>query len=269
MKPSIAVQSDCGVASTTFAKFTGMVQRIAPNTDVVENNLSFETGNARQVAAYLYTLIPFWPENTIFVSLMNNDRKIAVRLANGRILMGSDDGFITMGIHHFGFDNARLISLEKFGDDAFTLARCSASLVNGMPFEEIGEELKLEDLNLFVIPESHIEKGLAEGVVTMLLKTFGNLTFSIETDDFEKTGIQHGDLVKVTITRNEQVVYEEEMTYQPSFGFVGIGAPIIFNGSAGYMDIGLNQENFITECIPEILEDDPELYKVRIEKIGE
>ena len=112
MKPSIVVQADCGPQSTLFAKFAGVVETMAPHTDVVDSNLCFEQGNARMVAAYLYTMIPFWPEHTIFVTLMNSQRKIAIRLKNGRILLGSDDGFASMGIYAFGFDSAREVDLD-------------------------------------------------------------------------------------------------------------------------------------------------------------
>ena len=87
----------------------------------------------------------------------------------------------------------------------------------------------------------------------MLLKTFGNITFSIGTDEFEKTGIRTGDAVRVTFTRDGKVEWQAEMTYQPSFGYVPEGDPVVFNGSSGYMDIGLNRKSFIAECIPQIL----------------
>lgn len=102
----------------------------------------------------------------------------------------------------------------------------------------------------------------------MLLKNFGNLTFTIGTDEFEDTGIRTGDRIRVTFTRNGEIQYDEEMTYQPSFGYVPVGDPVVFNGSSGYMDIGLNMKSFIDECIPQILDcPDPGEFKVRIEKI--
>ena len=268
MKPSVVIQSDCGYASTTFAKFAGMIETIAPHTDVVETNLSFEKGDSLPMSAYLYTLVPFWRDGTIFVSLMNDERKVAIQLENNSILLGSDDGFSTMCIEHFGFKGARLLSTKQFQDDEFILARASASLVNGLSFEELGEELTLEELNLFHLPPVRIEEGLAEGVIAMLLKSFGNLTFNIATDDFERTNIKHGDTVKVTISKEGNTVYEDIMTYQPSFGYVEVGKPVVFNGSAGYMDIGLNLKSFINECLPELLENDPTQYNVRIERLG-
>jgi S-adenosylmethionine hydrolase len=60
------------------------------------------------------------------------------------------------------------------------------------------------------------------------------------------------------------------MTYQPSFGYVPVGDPVVFNGSSGYMDIGLNMKSFIDTCLPQIIDSpDPGEFKVVIEKIGE
>ena len=46
------------------------------------------------------------------------------------------------------------------------------------------------------------------------------------------------------------------------------GDPVIFNGSSGYLDIGLNRKSFIDEALPQILEaPDPLEFHVRIEKV--
>ncbi|MBQ5341092.1 MAG: hypothetical protein J6W57_03710, partial [Oscillospiraceae bacterium] len=122
----------------------------------------------------------------------------------------------------------------------------------------------------FTIPKAIIRDGYAEGEVGMLLRTFGNITFTIGTDEFEDTGIVTGDRVRVTFTRNGNTEYQKEMTYQPSFGYVPVGDPVVFNGSSGYMDIGLNMKSFIDTCLPQIIDSpDPGEFKVVIEKIGE
>ena len=71
-----------------------------------------------------------------------------------------------------------------------------------------------------------------------------------------------------TFTCNDEVVWEKIVPYKPSFGYVDEGEAVVFNGSSGYMDIGLNKRSFIDECIPEILKaDNIGNYKVRIEKV--
>lgn len=269
MKPSIVIHCDSGLYSTEFAKLAGVIETRVPDLDIVLANPAFEEGNVPQVSAFLFTTVPFYPENSIFVSTVGKGRAIAVRIDNGSIILSYDNGTATMVCKHFGFKEARLLSNE-YGNDGMELARCAADLANGLEFAMVGPELKKEDIVFFEMPKARIEEGLAEGEVGMLLRSFGNITFTIGTDEFEGTKIKHGDLVKVTFTYQNKTVYEETMPYQPSFGYVPHGMPVVFNGSSGYMDIGLNMESFIDTCIPGILKiDNPGDYKVRIEKIGE
>ena len=263
----VVIHSDSGTASTFYAKAAGIIESIAPGTDAVDASQGFYKGDVAAVAAYLYTTVPFWPEGTVFLSFVGQGRAVAVRLKGGSVIISPDNGAATMCIDLMGFDSARLIDTERFGSDGWESARCAATLASGTLFTDIGEEIGLDEVVLLRKQESRIEDGLAEGEVSMLLRNFGNITFSIGTDEFEKTGIATGDEVEVTFQRNGEVQYRGVMTYQPSFGYVPEGAPVIFNGSSGYMDIGLNMRSFIEECIPQILDaDDPSEFKVRIEK---
>ncbi|MBQ1508339.1 MAG: SAM-dependent chlorinase/fluorinase [Erysipelotrichaceae bacterium] len=264
MKPSVVIHADLS-DRYTFIKAAGIIEGLSPNSDVVSANLSFEEGNVPMVSAYLFTTVPFWPAGTVFLSFVGEGDPIALKLSNGTILLCPNNGTVSMSLELFGLSAAR-----KLTDEKWSLAKAAASLLNGVPFEELGEALPLEDVTIFRIPEAHIEEGLAEGAVGMLLKTFGNITFTIKTDDFEKTLIATGDEVRVTISHDGKTVYEKDMTYQPSFGYVPVGDPVVFNGSSGYMDIGLNQDSFIDRCLPELLTaEDIGSYHVRIEKKGD
>lgn len=268
MKPSIVIHYDHGLGSTLYAKLAGIIQTISPSTEVVEANLAIEKGNTPMLSAYLYTSVPFWPDNTIFISIVGKGKPVAVFLPNGSCILSYDNGDASFTCHHFGFDSAYEIDTDTYGNDELCFARVAAHLVKGMNRSSIGKQLTKEEVTFFQMPQAHIEKGLAQGEIAMLLRTFGNITFTIGTDEFEDTGIVHGDVVHVTITRNDIVEYEADMSFQPSFGYVEEGAPLIFNGSSGYLDIGLNRRNFIEQCLPQIIDaEDPSEFKVTIQKI--
>lgn len=268
-RPAVVLFLDSGDASTQYAKAAGLIQRLQPHTNVSAGQLNFEKGNVRQVSAFLFTTVPFWPAGTVFISLVGKGRPVAAVLGNGSIILSPDNGTATMSAVTAGLKEVFLVDTERYGDDEWTLVRCGAALAGGGT-ETAGPKLPPDELRMLALPASHTGEGLAEGSVGMLLKTFGNITFSIPTADFEKTGIRTGDTVLVTITRDGKTEYREKMTYQPSFGYVPEGEPVIFNGSSGYMDIGLNRDSFIRKCLPQILEaEDPEVFKVRIEKTDE
>ena len=268
MKPSVIIHNDCERGSVEFAKLAGIINTVSQNSDVVDANQYFEKDNAAMTGAYLFTTVPFWPEGSIFLSLVGQGRSIAVVLNNSSIIVTRDNGTVTMCHDSIGMKEAYLLN-DEYSDD-YGMAKACGLLINGKGLSELGTETDPENIMIFRIPEARISEGRAEGAVGMLLKTFGNITFTIKTEDFEKTGIKKDDKLHVVFTRDGKIVYDEKMTYQPSFGYVGIGEPVVFNGSSGYMDIGLNQRSFIETCLPEILDSkDITEYKVLIERIGD
>ncbi len=265
---SVVIHSDAGTASTFFARAAGIVETVSPGTDAVDASQNFEKDNAAMVSAYLYTSVPFWPDGTVFLSMVGSGEPIAVRLRNGSYIVSPNNGTATMSAGLLGFDSSRHIDPDLYGSDGWEAVRCAAALAGGASFESIGPLVAEGGTVFFSMEKAVIGEGYAEGAVGMLLRNFGNITFTIGTDEFEDTGIRTGDRVRVTFTRNGEVQYDEDMTYQPSFGYVPVGDPVVFNGSSGYMDIGLNMKSFIDECIPQILDcPDPGEFKVRIEKI--
>ena len=266
MSRSIVLHSSMADDPLSFIKIAGILRSHAPGCEVVDANSYFEKDNVRQLSAYLFTTVPFWPSGTVFLSNIGKGKGILTEFNNGTFLISPDNGTATMTVDNFGYKRAFLLAPEFAGKDGLALA--AAELASGKKPEEIGT-LMTESIQLFRIPEARIEDGLAVGEVGMLLKTFGNITFTIKTDDFEKTKIQIDDMVHVTFTHHEETVWERTVPYEPSFGYVEVGEAVVFNGSSGYMDIGLNQRSFIEECIPEILkEEDIGSYKVRIERVG-
>lgn len=267
MKPSIVVHNDSDLGSVEFAKIAGIINSISENTDVVDANQYYEKDNALLVSAYLFTTVPFWPSGTIFLSLVGKGKAIAAVLNNDSVIVCRDNGTVSMCDDEIGIKQVYALK-DEYDKDDYSLAKACADLVNSNDLSAVGTEIDKKDIYIYKIPESEISDGIARGAIGMLLKTFGNITFTIKTADFEKTGIKKDDLLDVTISQDNNVVYHEKMTYQPSFGYVEVGKPLIFNGSSGYMDIGLNQRSFINECLPELLESKNITdYKVSIERI--
>jgi S-adenosylmethionine hydrolase len=80
--------------------------------------------------------------------------------------------------------------------------------------------------------------------VLSVLENFGNLNLTVSIEEFEKTGIRFGETVHVTLERDGTAAFDSMIPYDRSFGYAALGAPILFNGSTGYIGLGLNQESF-------------------------
>ncbi len=271
------VFTDCGPSGLEWAKIAGLTEKTIPGKEVTYGSLTMP--DPLTTSAFLYTTVPFWPEGTVFLSVptaylnrsaSNAVHAVAVKLKNGSYIVSPNDGTSTICANLLGVEAVRAIDFtlpwNNGLEDGFGLVRLGALLSESLPFEDVGSLLPAEELFQFQIPRASICEGVAEGQVFMLLKTFGNLTFTIGVDEFENTGIRHGDPVHVTFTKDGSTVWEADTSYQPSFGYVPEYEPVIFNGSSGYLDIGLNKHSFIARCLPQIVNDDPLAYHVRIEK---
>ena len=268
--------TDCGPAGLEWAKMAGLTEKTVPEKEVTYGSLTMP--DPLTTSSFLYSTVPFWPEGTVFLSAPSACLKkpvaeihaVCVKLQNGSYILSPNDGAATICARLIGVSEVRSVDFtmpwNNGLEDGFALVRLGALLSETLTFESIGPVLPADELFLFNIAPAKISEGVAEGQVFMLLKTFGNLTFTIGTDEFENTGIRHGDPVHVTFTKDGKTVWEADTTFQPSFGYVPEGEPVIFNGSSGYLDIGLNKHSFIARCLPQIAEDDPLAYYVRIEK---
>ena len=175
---SVVIHSDRGTGDTLFAKIAGTILSITPGCDVVDGSQGMEKDNVRQISAYLFTTVPFWPDGTLFLSCVGDGDPIAVRLKNGSVILSPNNGTATMCVDSLGMESARYPSKEAFGDDDYSLARCAAALAGGEAFADIGPEAGSGTV-FYSMPRADIREGYARGEVAMLLKTFGNITFSI------------------------------------------------------------------------------------------
>jgi S-adenosylmethionine hydrolase len=125
---------------------------------------------------------------------------------------------------------------------AYTAGRLAAGIIG---FPEVGPAYPLEEIQSFPLENPEIREGAIQGIITMADHHFGNAYTNIGTPEFEGLGLGYGDQVKITITRGEREVFSSKVLYHRSFGFVGLREPILYNGSTGYMILGLNGASMV------------------------
>lgn len=274
MGTSIVLLSDFGGADPRTAAMTGVIKNIDGKLDVYPANIWIAPQDLRMASGVLYSAAPFWPAGTVFLTEVRRrgqepQRELALRLPNGCLVLAPDNGVATMPILTLGVEEIRAVRpalLQGEYPTAALAGRLAAGLV-GM--EELGERVGPGDIRQFDLTPARISEGLAEGAIAMIMRNFGNLTCNISIDEFEATGIRSGDMVRLTVTRNGEALFDREALYHRSFGFAEPGAPIVFNGSTGFMGFGLNQASFVAAHLPGIEDEGVDVfdYKVRIEKV--
>ena len=179
------------------------------------------------------------------------------KLSDGNYIITPDNGTLTHLYYFVGIDAVREIDetgnrykgteeVAVFhGRDrfAYTAAKLASGIID---FEGVGPEYPVEDIIVFPkkLVIADIEGDTAKGIVASVGDPFGSIVFNISVKDFVKAGFAHGDMVHVLLQHKGETVYEQEVLYHKSFGFVPEGDPIIFNSSSTYVSLGLNMASF-------------------------
>ncbi len=259
--PTIVMMTDFGTDNISVCAMKGVCSSVCTDLVTVDLTHSVEPFNTFEASSYLLYVEPFWPKGTIFVSVVDpgvgTKRKACVaKLKDGNFVVTPDNGTLTHLYYEVGIQEVREIdeginrlSSTKntsifHGRDLF--AYCAAKLAaNVISYEEVGPSYPIEEIvlhdNLY---KPTLKKHCATGIITAIFKHFGNVFTNIYFEDFNKAGFNEGDYIDVKISYQDEIIFNQQVLYQKSFGYVQINQPIIFNGSNLVICLALNQGNF-------------------------
>lgn len=261
MKPAIVMQTDFTKDTPAVCTMYGVCQMIDPTLRVFDNTHAIPSFDTYQASDALYSVVEFWDPGTVFVSVVDptvgTDRKACVaKLKNGSYVVSPDNGSLTHVKKYFGIDEVRVIdettnrlkTTKKVsifhGRDLF--AYCAGKLASGkISYEEVGPAYPVEEIIEHEIVEPYLDGEKIVGMIATLDTHFGLVSSNIMCDVFEEKGIVIGDKLEVIVTHCGNTVYKEIVMFQPSFGYVDIGEPVIVISENQMMQIAINQRNLI------------------------
>lgn len=279
MKPCIVLQTDFGLSTGLPASMNAVITKVDPEIRIYDLCHEVREYDIRQASSLLYSTYPYWPDGTVFVSVVDpgvgTTRKSCVaKLKNGSYLITPDNGTLSylydeiVEVREIDESINRLPGSDNHhtfhGRDvyAYTAARLASGLIT---YEEVGPEYPVADVIHFPLPAAAIVDGAACGEVTGAHDHFGNVGISIPNEMIAEIGVDVGDYVRVEIIKDDKTLYDKKMLFHKSFGWVEPGEPILNQCSNDYVEISINQGSFCALELPELLEEyDVSKYKVRI-----
>ncbi|MBQ6452533.1 MAG: SAM-dependent chlorinase/fluorinase [Solobacterium sp.] len=283
MKPFVVLQSDFGVSTGLPASMTAVITKIDPEIRIYDLCHEVREYDMRQAGRILLSTYPYWPEGTIFVSVVDpgvgtSRRSCAALLDNGSVIITPDNGTLSYVYDHIAEVREIDETVNRLpGSDthhtfhgrdvyAYTAGRLASGIIT---FAGVGLAYPVEEIVHFAMPVSQIVDGTAVGEVTGAHDHFGNVGISIPNEMIKEIGIGLGDFARVTIEKDGNVLYDKPMMFHRSFGWVAPGEPILNESSNDYVEISINQGNFCELELPELLESyDLSAYKVKISPVG-
>lgn len=256
----LVFQSDFGLVDGAVSAMYGVAYTVEPRLNIHDLTHDITPYNIWEASYRLIQTIRYWPQGTIFVSVVDpgvgSDRKsVVVKTASGHYVVTPDNGTLTHIIRFDGIEAVREIDehvnrLPRSGESytfhgrdvfAYTGARLAAGIID---FEGVGPEMKPEDLVRLPIIEPRLEGNAVCGTIDVLDVRFGSLWTNIPRTLFLQTGIQYGDRVSITIENDTRCVYRNIILFAKSFADVYMGEALAYVNSLDCMAVAINQGSF-------------------------
>ncbi|QED46132.1 SAM hydrolase/SAM-dependent halogenase family protein [Cytobacillus dafuensis] len=260
MNSHLILQSDFGISDGAVSAMYGVAISVNPSLKVYDLTHDIPQYNIWEASYRLYQTISYWPEESVFVSVVDpgvgsERRSIVVKTAKNQYIVTPDNGTLTHIKESIGIVKARMIDetvnrLPNSGESytfhgrdvyAFTGARLASNIIT---FEQVGPEVPVDSIIELPKTNASIEQGSLQGNIDILDVRFGNLWTNIDRTLFKKLDVDYGDSFEVTIENDTRQVYKNIMTYGRSFADSHLGEPLLFVNSLDKIGVAINQGSF-------------------------
>ena len=226
----------------------GVIRSIDPEVSIIDITHGIRHYAVRQGALVLRNTLPYMPVG-VHVAVVDPQvgterRALALRTADGRILVGPDNGVLSLAWQRCGgvelaVDISRSphrlepVSASFHGRDIF--APVAAHLASGAELADAGEPVDPTELAVVDLPTPHAEGGLLVAHA-LVVDRFGNVALDADHDDTAGTGITLGSTVE--IQAGEELYLA---TYTQTFADVRPGELIVYEDAYRTLAVAINR----------------------------
>jgi S-adenosyl-L-methionine hydrolase (adenosine-forming) len=209
--PVITFLSDYGLTDDFVGICHGVIAGICPAARVIDLTHGIPRHDVRAGAIVLSEALAYLPIG-VHLAVVDPDvgaerRAIALRLADGRLLVGPDNGLLSLAARAGGgiaeaVDIARSrhrlqpVSATFHGRDIF--APVAAALAAGAPLAETGEPLDPAEVVSITLPQP-TRDGDALVAHVRYIDRFGNLQLTAGHEDLTQTGLKLGRAARIEL----------------------------------------------------------------------
>src|SRR3954452_14139905 len=246
--PVITLLTDYGADSEFPGVCRGVIARICPAATVVDITHGITRHDIRHGALVLRNTLPYMPPG-VHVAVVDPQvgterRAIAVRTANGRVLVGPDNGLLSLAWERcdgveIAVDITRSphrlepVSATFHGRDIF--APVAAHLAAGAELADAGDPLDPDTLERVELPEPR-EEGDSVVAHALVLDHFGNVGLNVDHHRLAGTGITLGGRVAVEAGGERYVA-----TYAQTFADVEPGELLVYQDAYRTLALAINR----------------------------
>ena len=226
----------------------GVIRTIDPDAQIVDITHGVRRYAVRQGALLLRNTLPYTPVG-VHVAIVDPQvgterRAVALRTADGRLLVGPDNGLLNLAWERCGgvelaVDVSRSphrlepVSATFHGRDIF--APVAAHLALGAALEDAGDPLDPSDLATVELPQPRVEDG-AVVAHALVIDRFGNAALNVGHEDMAGTAITLGGTVELEVADERYLA-----TYAQTFADVSPGELIVYEDAYRTLAVAINR----------------------------
>lgn len=234
----ICLMTDFGIDDIYVGIMKGVIKNIAPEVPIIDLTHSIEPYNIMQAGFVLSQALPYFPENTIFITVIDpgvgTDRASIICRIDNKSVICPNNGILTYISQKYEITDCRTIAPNIFckqisntfhGRDVFA-PFAAKYFVNKSIMYELEEfpqdRIVIKKEFLPVLTDDKLEGQIAH------IDRFGNLITNIEP---------------VKPISYFKYKFHEFETISKKFYDVEVGEPLVYIGSSGYYEIAVNSKN--------------------------
>ncbi|MBP3890593.1 MAG: SAM-dependent chlorinase/fluorinase [Solobacterium sp.] len=260
---NLVIQTDFGTGSSSVSAMHGVCAIVHPDLKVSDGNNAVDQFNVLDASESLMYLLPYWPEGTVFVSVVDpgvgTKRKSCVaKCANGQYIVTPDNGTLTYIKEKVGILEVREIdeSVNRLpgsenvhifhGRDVY--AYCGARLASGIiDFEGVGPAYPVEEIVVADYPHPVKKDNEVSGMINEATEHFGLVGTNIPFAWLEECGMHYGDEVEMVVEYKGEEYMKGVFPLEKSFGYVEVGQPLLFSSEMETVMFAINRGNATLE----------------------
>jgi S-adenosyl-L-methionine hydrolase (adenosine-forming) len=209
MARPIVFVSDFGLGNEWVGLCHAVMSGISPESPIIDLSHLIRPLEVASGALLLADSMPYIPESAVVMAVVEpnvgKDREVAIETASGRMLVGPDNGLLSLAWKAAGGVTA---AVEITSDDVIrpthaesfrapdTFCPATAHLAAGMPIERLGEALDAGTLTVVTLAEPEVEPGrICCEVIDF--NRFGNVQLNVRPADLAAAGLDAAATLRV------------------------------------------------------------------------
>lgn len=264
-KPLLVFQTDFTYKEGAVCAMYGVVKSVDRDLEIIDGSHELPQYDTYSASYRLYQSMKFWPQGTIFVSVVDpgvgtSRRACVAKTCDGYYVVTPDNGALTHLVHSVGIEEVREIDehlhrLKGKGTEEVAIFHgrdlfgyCAAKLASGIiRFEEVGPCYPVEEIVLHKLSSPKLSPHKVEGIFEISDPNFGNLWTNIPLTMMREAGFDYGDRLHVEIKQDDQLQFSQPVLFHKSFGMASQGEPIIYNNELMKVSLAVSMGNFIEQ----------------------